>query len=121
MNASLIKNKVPQLALIGAVIVTFTIAYLSLVPGEELPTQSLNDKVNHFIAYGVLSFLAVLGRHKTSLIMVIGLAIGYGALLEGAQGMMPYGRSASWLDALANTGGVMLGTPAAIIFGKLFK
>jgi len=86
MNASLIKNKAPQLALIGAVIVTFAIAYLSLLPGEELPAQSLNDKMNHFIAYGVLSFLAVLGRHKTSLIMVIGLAIGYGALLEGAQG-----------------------------------
>jgi len=115
MNASLIKNSMPQLALVAAIIVTIAIAFLSLLPGADLPAQRLNDKMSHFIAYGVLSFLIVLGRHKMSLIRAIVIAIGYGLVLEALQGAMPFGRSASWLDALANTGGVMLGASAAVL------
>lgn len=115
MNISGLKEALPKFALVATIIVIIAIGVLSLLPGSDLPAQNLNDKLNHFIAYGVLSFLALLGRHKVSLMWVIVAAIGYGVALEVLQGAMPYGRSASWLDAIANTGGVLGG----VIFGLL--
>ena len=94
----------------------FAIGVLSLLPGTDLPTQNLNDKLNHFIAYSILSFGAVVGRHSMALVWVVALVIGYGLVLEILQGVMPFGRSASWLDALANTGGVVIGTLGALAF-----
>lgn len=99
----------PKLALAGAVLCTLVIAVLSLLPGGDLPKQNLNDKLNHFIAYGVLMVLVTLARGRMALIGAMALIIVYGLGLEALQGVMPYGRSASWLDALANTGGVLIG------------
>ena len=98
----------------GAVLVAIVIAILSLLPGSDLPSQNINDKLSHFIAYAGLSFLAVLARRKIPLVHMIVLAVGYGIALEVLQGVMPYGRSASWLDALANMGGVLFGAAAGM-------
>jgi len=110
MNWTRFLNALPKLALIGTFVSGAVIGVLSLLPGSDLPAHTLNDKLNHFIAYGVLSFGAVVGRHGLSLLWTICLVIGYGLALEVLQGIMPYGRSASGLDALANTGGVLIGT-----------
>lgn len=99
----------PKLALFSALLMAGVIAYLSLMPGSALPEPSLNDKANHFIAYAALMTAATLGRHHLSLIAVGLIVMGLGLLLELAQGLMPYGRSASGLDALANTLGVVAG------------
>ena len=112
-------NWVPKLALAGAIICAFVIAVLSLVPGDDLPAQKLNDKLNHFIAYGVLMGLVTLGRGRLRLIWAMALVIGYGLALEAVQGIMPYGRSASWLDALANTGGVLIGAVLGLAASRL--
>jgi VanZ family protein len=114
---------VPKLALAGAVICAVVIAVLSLLPGNDLPTENLNDKLNHFIAYGVLMALVILARGQMALIGAMALTSVYGLALEGLQGIMPYGRSASWLDALANAGGVLigavLGTGTALLLDRL--
>ena len=99
----------PRLALLSALLMAGVIAYLSLMPGAALPEPSLNDKANHFIAYAALMIAATLGRHHLSLITVGLIVFGFGLLLELAQGLMPYGRSASGLDILANTLGVIAG------------
>ena len=109
MTHNKVINLMPRLAFATAIVCAAAIAFLSLLPGDELPSQNLNDKLNHFIAYGVLTGLGVVGRGSRSLLLVTVLAIGYGVLLEVLQGLMPYGRSASTLDALANTGGVFIG------------
>ena len=111
----------PRLALVAAIVCAVAIAFLSLLPGEDLPSQNLNDKLNHFIAYGVLTCLAVVGRGSRSFLWVAALAIGYGALLEVLQGIMPYGRSASSLDALANAGGVVIGVVLAFCVQGLLR
>ena len=109
----------PKLALLGLVLAGSVIGILSLLPGSELPAQSLNDKLNHFIAYGVLAFLGALGRHQVSLFWATVLVIGYGLLLEALQGLMPFGRSASWLDAVANTAGAVCGILIALGVARL--
>ena len=114
MKLDKIVDMVPRLALIGACVCALVIAFLSLLPGDDLPAQNLNDKLNHFIAYGVLMGLSVLGRGARSLLWTGLLLTGYGLLLEGLQGVMPFGRSASLLDAIANTGGVLIGTLAGL-------
>ena len=118
MNVDSVIKRLPRLALIATVWVAIAIAILSLLPGSDLPAQKLNDKVNHFIAYGVLTFLAVLGRHSISILKIAVLAIGYGLLLEVLQGVMPFGRTASGLDAIANTGGVLIGTACGVLVGR---
>jgi len=110
MNWTQILQVLPKLALLGTVLAGILIGVLSLLPGSDLPAHTLNDKLNHFIAYGVLSFGAVVGRHRLAVLWVIVLVIGFGLALEVLQGIMPFGRSASWLDALANTGGVFIGS-----------
>lgn len=115
MNWTQIFKALPKLALLGTGLAGILIGILSLLPGSELPAQSFNDKLNHFIAYGVLSFGAVVGRHRLALVWVIGLVIGYGLALEVLQGIMPFGRSASWLDAFANTGGVLIGSVCGLV------
>ena len=109
---------VPKLALLGAVICAVVIAVLSLLPGSDLPAPNMNDKLNHFIAYGVLMALATLGRGQVRLFGLMGGVILYGLVLEGLQGMMPYGRSASWIDALANTGGVVIGAGVGALLAR---
>ena len=109
---------VPKLALLGAVICAVVIAVLSLLPGSDLPATNMNDKLNHFIAYGVLMALATLGRGRVRLLAIIAGIILYGLVLEGLQGMMPYGRSASWIDALANTGGVLIGAGVGALLAR---
>lgn len=118
MNVDSVIKRLPGLALIAMVLVTIAIAILSLLPGSDLPAQNLNDKVNHFIAYGVLTFLAVLGRHRISILKIAVLAIGYGLMLEILQGAMPFGRTASGLDAIANIGGVLIGTACGVLVGR---
>jgi VanZ family protein len=86
------------------------VAYLSLLPGIELPVTFWNaDKFYHFLAYGWLGALpplAFAGRER-------GRAAAYamvilGALLEWGQSFVP-GRAASAGDAVANALGVFLG------------
>ena len=119
MNWTGILLALPKLALLGTILAGVVIGMLSLLPGSELPSQTLNDKLNHFIAYGVLSFGAVVGRHRVPLLWVMALVIGYGLALEVLQGIMPYDRSASWLDAFANTGGVFVGSICGLVLARI--
>jgi len=96
--------------LIGSLILVITgIAILSLLPPKSIEKLGEHDKINHFIAYSVLSlnFGLVIKKLKSYLLYLPGL-IGYGLLLEYCQGFIP-GREPSWLDAIANSTGVCVG------------
>lgn len=94
------------LVMVGAVVVA------SLLPSGELPQLSIRnlDKLEHFIAYAVLSAYAVmlLARMRAQALAALGLIV-LGLGLEAAQAWITQTRIASSADALANTLGVMAG------------
>lgn len=103
------------LAFAATIIFAALIAYLSLQPTDSLAPFQIWDKIQHFTAYMALSApLAVcLGRGR--LVWAIIIASAYGVLMEFAQGYLPIGRTASGLDALANTLGALAGSWIAMI------
>ena len=88
------------------------IIYLSLKSPNGGVNVQLNDKVGHFIGYGVLSlntFLVFGFRTRLQTTLILLFLIGWGVLMEGLQGFVP-GREVSGLDILANSIGVAIGT-----------
>ena len=108
-----------KLFLVSLILVFIGIAILSLLPPKSIEKIGEHDKINHFIAYAVLSLNVglVVKRLKTYLFCLPSL-IGYGLLLEYLQGFVP-GRQPSWLDALANACGVVIGLIIFWIYSRL--
>ena len=85
-----------------------------LLPGKDLPSLSMSDKSEHFIAYALLSATAVqLFARRLSWAFVCLLLVLMGIALEFLQGAMGLGRSMDRYDALANTIGVLIGLATA--------
>ena len=91
------------------------IAYLSLTPSDSITIG--NDKISHFIAYGILmTNVGLITFHKRrSFTSGIVLSLGYGALIECVQHFVP-GRFMSGYDMLANAGGVGFGVLTTVLF-----
>lgn len=89
---------------IGAVIV------LSLVPPPPLQVPRNFDKLEHLLAYVLLSAGAVLlfARRHAQLWLAVGL-VALGVALEFAQSLLTQTRVGDWADALANASGVAIG------------
>jgi VanZ family protein len=74
-----------------------------------------NDKVTHFSGYCILA-LWFAGVARRSRYLVVGLLlIALGGSLEIAQGLMHEGRTADWLDFLANSLGIATGLGVAAL------
>lgn len=99
------------LALIAGVVVA------SLLPSGELPKIPIQDldKVEHFLAYAVLSAYAVMlfARMRAQALAALALIV-LGLALEAAQAQMTQTRTGSGADALANTLGVLTGLQLAV-------
>jgi VanZ family protein len=96
------------------VIMVLVVTTVCLVPGKELPTVGLSDKSEHLIAFGALAFWfgSIVVRRD---LLWVGLAVvGFGGLIELAQGAMGLGREADWFDLLADTLGVVIGLVLAL-------
>lgn len=94
------------LAMLGAVAAT------SLMSADDLPPTPFDgfDKVEHFLAYLLLSGYAVMlfaGRRAQALAAAGVIALGVG--LEFAQGALTASRRADSADALANALGAAVG------------
>lgn len=100
---------------ISLVLVVLGIAWLSLTPTETITIG--NDKISHFIAYGILMVhIGLLTFPKIkSFLLGIALALMYGALIEIGQYFVP-GRFMSGYDMLANAGGVLFGSVFTLLF-----
>lgn len=105
-------NKIQKILRVLLVLEFLGIVYLSLKSPQNGVNIQLNDKVGHFIGYGVLSLntFLVFGFKplRKGIFLIIGL-IGWGVLMEGLQGFVP-GREVSGLDIVANSVGVAIGT-----------
>lgn len=117
-----IKNLLKDNILIIAIIITIAIAFLSLVKiNFRQPINiSFLDKVEHAIAYFVLAFswLIALGKSKKNVFIIIVSCLLYGIVIEVLQAEITSYRTAEYLDALANTIGVVL---ALLIFQYFFR
>ncbi len=93
---------------ISLIVIVLGIAWLSLTPKETITIG--NDKISHFIAYGVLMLnIGLLTyEHKKTFVWGALAAVVYGGLLEVGQHFVP-GRMMSFYDLIANTGGVVCG------------
>jgi VanZ family protein len=94
-------------------LVTLSIVVGSLLPGgaaalRELRLLHINDKVEHFGAYLLLGWLAAWMQSRTAPWISFLRLVGLGVLLEVLQIFVP-GRSCELADALADSGGVLLG------------
>jgi len=86
----------------------------SLLPSSDLPSVKVNDKVEHFVAYALLSAGAVqLYARRLSWGFVCVLLVLMGIGLEYLQARMGLGRMLDRNDALANTIGVLIGLATA--------
>ena len=101
----------------ATVICLLGITFLSVVEATRHSFGG-SDKVAHAAAYGLLAFLFYwsLGTKFSwwgRALLVLGLCVGYGVLMELIQAQV--GRDRDVADALANTVGAVLGTAAAAV------
>lgn len=86
------------------------VCWLAFTPNPTLPSIGDSDKIDHLVAFVSLGAVAALcgpaGR-RHSLAMTAGL-LGFGLFIEFVQLWVP-GRSAEWLDVLADAAGAAAG------------
>lgn len=88
---------------------------VSLVPGQKLPPTGVSDKVEHSIAYALLT-LWFAGVYPRTSYLRVGLGmLGLGVAIEIAQGLMPFGRHTDLRDVIANSLGIAVGLGVALI------
>lgn len=106
-----------------------TIFTLTSLPAESLPSVSLGDKIEHLIAYLVLGFFLyfnILFQNNWSLLKrniflsAFLIALLYGAFDELHQLLIP-GRSAEFIDWIADVTGAIIGVTLAHTFYKSLK
>jgi len=91
---------------LGLLVCVLVVSYLAFAPLEGLPGPS-NDKLNHLLAFGMLSWLAdrsYPGRRLEPYRWT--LLLGYGLIIELIQGFLPY-RELSLLDLAADAAGIL--------------
>ena len=99
---------------ITALLLVVAITVLSLLPPADMPPVEGSDKLKHFLAYASLGAAMAIAAGPGRALRAFLLTIGYGALMEVAQGLAPTGRDVSLLDEAANILGAGLGTLAAL-------
>ncbi len=91
------------------------ITLLSLTPLPSLPAVPGNDKTQHFIAYAVLTFPAVLKKPKYWLWIGLFFICWSG----GVELIQPYiNRYGEWLDMVANGAGIGSGILCALFINR---
>jgi len=83
------------------------------LPGADIPDISLFefDKLAHFFMFAVLGWVwmyALLSPLRRRIVTILAGGIAYAFLTEVYQGFLPFDRQPDILDALANTGGLVL-------------
>ncbi len=112
-----------QVALALVVLYVMTLTALSLMNLGEIPDlgSSFDDKIYHFGAYALFTFIlynyfdAVSLRNSIFITAII--AVFYGAAIEIFQGLFTRSRTPDMYDLAANTAGIA----TAILIIKIYK
>lgn len=93
---------------IGVAMVLFVLV-TCLLPSRDVPSVSVNDKVEHFVAYlGLALWFGGLTEPRAYGRLFLWLAV-LGGGIEILQGVMALGRDAEWLDFFADCAGALAG------------
>ena len=112
------KNK---LFLVLFIILIIAITVLSLLPPKSGLELGKSEKLNHFLAYVILSLnFGFISTKIRSYFIGIPFLIAYGLLIEFFQSFVP-GRDPSFYDALANSVGVFSGFFVICLFSRIKK
>lgn len=104
-----------------AILLTISIAILSLIKVGKQPIQINGlDKIEHAIAYFVLTFiwLLALQKSKINVKLIVLCCFLYGIIIEALQVTATSYRSGEILDVVANTTGILI---AYIFYISFFK
>ncbi|MFV0249223.1 MAG: VanZ family protein [Tenacibaculum sp.] len=115
----LLKDKKVKTAI--ALLITVSIAVLCLIKIGNNPLPIKNyDKLGHLIVYLflTLSWLFVLNKNTKQIKIVIISCVVYGIIIEVLQFKLTTYRTASYLDTIANTIGVLLALSIFLILKK---
>ncbi len=100
-------------------VAAMAVAILSLAPGGALPPVSLDDKIEHVLAYAALGLLGVAtARSATEVLRTVCGLIVLGIVLEFLQAFSP-GRSPELADALADIIGTAIGGGGVVILRRI--
>ena len=103
--------------------------FATSLPAQSVPSFGVGDKVNHFLAYFILSILLYLTlsfqeksifAKRNSALLTIAVILLYGVLDELHQMLIP-GRSAEFLDWTADAVGAICGVLIISFLLKKFK
>lgn len=94
------------------------IAVFSLLPAQAAVSTGTWDKLEHSLAYAILTFLARSAGPTRPAILIGALCVLYGGMIEGAQFLSP-GRHPDFFDGIANALGVLLGLVLYQVWLKL--
>ncbi len=112
MTAALREFRRPHVWLAIWLLMLAAVIATSLLPARDLPPAPFDgvDKLEHFLAYALLSAYAVMlfARVRAQALAAAGL-IALGVALEFAQGALTDSRQADSADALANALGALAG------------
>ena len=92
--------KVARFVFFAALIFTF---YSAVIPPSHALQLTPWDKATHFIAFYVLTGLAVAAFPKQNLFAVAAMLSGFGALIEIVQGLPMVNRDRDFWDWVADT------------------
>ena len=120
-----IKSLLENNAIYIAVLITISILFGSLVKSEFIVVESISvsDKTYHLIAYFLLMLSWLYAFFKKEKFqehvkyIILGCFI-FGIIIEILQGIITSYRTASYLDILANTIGVLLAVVIFHVFEK---
>jgi len=126
---SYLKKNKTTLVYIPLIVYWIVLFAATSIPAQSVPSFGVSDKFNHFFAYLILAVLLYLTfsfqersmfAKRNAALLTIAIAICYGVLDELHQMLVP-GRSAEFLDWVADAIGAALGVLIITILLKKFK
>jgi VanZ family protein len=106
----------PRLWLVIGWMLGAAVLVVCLAPARSLPQTGVSDKIEHSIAYAVLS-LWFAGLYPRSRYVIIGIGLfAMGVAIEWAQGAMQVGRHSDYRDVIANSLGIVGGLVLAALW-----
>ncbi len=94
------------------------LALALLPPSIDVPSTGW-DKINHVLAFSVLTLLGARAYPRHIKTVLTGL-LAYGGLIECLQSLTPY-RSAEWADLLADAVGLLVGWGITRLMGRIAR
>jgi VanZ family protein len=97
---------------------TAILLWLCLSPQEDLPSAPMGDKIEHTIAWFVLTITGLLLSHHRPR-AIAAFALGVGGAVELLQATMGFGRHGDWRDLVADALGVAVAMALYAVIERL--